>query len=277
MTHYVIDFDFDSLSFGDLYDELPLWSAAFGQFLLEHLPLHKGMSLLDIGCGTGFPLLELAGRLGNSSHIVGLDIWFSALRRAGRKRDFFERDNVSIIHYDGGTFPFADASFDCLVSNLGVNNFDNPEGAMNECYRLTKSGGRLALTTNLIGHMREFYAIFHDVLIDFNNPNYIQALAEQEAHRGTVETHSALIENSGYQIDQVVEHSFNMRYADGSALFQHPFIRFGFLPSWVNLIDLPDRPAIFEHLEARLNAHAQAQGDLRLTIPMVYISAIKPE
>ena len=46
------------------YDELPLWCAMAGLFLLEHLPLPRGATVLDVGCGTGFPLLELAQRLG---------------------------------------------------------------------------------------------------------------------------------------------------------------------------------------------------------------------
>ena len=46
------------------YDELPLWSAMFGLLLLEHVPLENVHLALDVGCGTGFPLIELAERLG---------------------------------------------------------------------------------------------------------------------------------------------------------------------------------------------------------------------
>ena len=44
-------------------DELPLWSAPFGLRLLESVPLAPGATVLDVGCGTGFPLLELAHRV----------------------------------------------------------------------------------------------------------------------------------------------------------------------------------------------------------------------
>ena len=49
------------------YDELPLWSAMAGLLLLEHVPLRPDMVVLDIGCGTGFPALELAERLGRGA------------------------------------------------------------------------------------------------------------------------------------------------------------------------------------------------------------------
>ena len=41
--------DTDVPGFGDLYDELPLWSAPFGLWLLERCPLGPGLTTLDIG------------------------------------------------------------------------------------------------------------------------------------------------------------------------------------------------------------------------------------
>jgi ubiquinone/menaquinone biosynthesis C-methylase UbiE len=55
------------------YDELPLWSAPFGLLLLKHLPLRPHLTVLDVGCDTGFPLLELAQRLGATCRVHGVD------------------------------------------------------------------------------------------------------------------------------------------------------------------------------------------------------------
>jgi arsenite methyltransferase len=67
------------------YDELPLWSAMFGLLLLEHAPLKNVSLALDVGCGTGFPLIELAERLGPDAHVHGIDPWSAALTRAKDK------------------------------------------------------------------------------------------------------------------------------------------------------------------------------------------------
>lgn len=40
-------------------DDLPLWSAPFGLMLLDHIQLRPKIEALDIGFGSGFPLLEL--------------------------------------------------------------------------------------------------------------------------------------------------------------------------------------------------------------------------
>ena len=66
-----------------LYDELPLWSAPFGQVLLQQVELGSDLTVLDVGCGTGFPLLELAERLGPEARLHGVDPWGPAMERDG--------------------------------------------------------------------------------------------------------------------------------------------------------------------------------------------------
>ncbi len=46
--------DISTPEFCEFYDELPLWSASFGLFLLEHVPFRPSMRILDVGAGTGF-------------------------------------------------------------------------------------------------------------------------------------------------------------------------------------------------------------------------------
>ena len=76
--------DLSASHIAGVYDELPLWSAMFGLLMLEHLPL-RGRTVLDVGCGTGFPLIELAERLGAGCRVDGIDTWKEALDRAQEK------------------------------------------------------------------------------------------------------------------------------------------------------------------------------------------------
>jgi ubiquinone/menaquinone biosynthesis C-methylase UbiE len=59
---------------------------------------------------------------------------------------------------------FADGTFDLLVSNLGINNFDDPPAVLCECRRVARPGAKLALTTNLQGHMQQLYGLYAQVL-----------------------------------------------------------------------------------------------------------------
>ena len=55
---YLKEIDQQEAHFGDMYDELPLWSAAFGLRLLDRIPVRSGLTILDVGAGTGFLTVE---------------------------------------------------------------------------------------------------------------------------------------------------------------------------------------------------------------------------
>jgi arsenite methyltransferase len=69
-----------------------------------------------------------------------------------------------------------DASADLIVSNLGLNNFDHPEAALRSCFRIAKPGASLLLTTNLVGHMSDFYDAYRNVLLELGFSDRIAAL-----------------------------------------------------------------------------------------------------
>jgi ubiquinone/menaquinone biosynthesis C-methylase UbiE len=258
-----------------VYDELSLWSSRFGTLLLDHVPLRPGQRVLDLGCGNGFPLYELAHMLGPTSRLWGADIWREALARARSKQRVYELPNVAVAAADGARLPFASASFDLLVSNLGVNNFDDAPAVFEECLRVTRPGGTLAISTNLEGHMAELYSVFRHVLEEIGNPTYLERLTANEKHRGTRDGLAAMLAAAGWTPSRAVGTSFTLRYADGSALLRHSLTRFGFLGGWKEVVDEPDRRRVFEELEEHLNHHAEHHGELQMTVPALYLEAVK--
>ena len=141
--------DTNSAQFVTFYDDAPLWSARFGALLLDNIELRRDMRVMDLGCGTGFPLFELANSLGNTCRVTGVDIWEPALAHAAAKCQFYGVEHVDLVKANGAELPFANDSFDLIVSNLGLNNFEKPYETMRECARILKKNGRLALTTVL--------------------------------------------------------------------------------------------------------------------------------
>lgn len=262
----------DSPEMVSLFDEAPLWSARFGALLLDHLELRPGLTVLDIGSGAGFPLFELAHAHGPSAQVIGLDPWQAALRRAAFKRRMY-RLNAMLLVGDGEAVPLPAASVDLVVSNLGINNFARPEAVLAECRRVLRPDGRLALTTNLQGHMREFYGVFRDVLMRLGKPDDIDRLAAHEAHRGTAISQATRVEASGFLVTRLIEDSFVWRFADGSALLRHFMIRLGFLDGWRGIVDPERERDIFAALEEQLNIQGRHQSGLSLTIPMLYLEA----
>jgi len=276
MTEYLNQtFDWTNPGLVAVYDELPLWSAMFGRLLLEHVPLQENINVLDLGCGTGFPMLDLAQRLGASSRVYGLDLWRSALGRLRGKIRIWHIQNVVPIAGDGAAMPLQAGQIDLVVSNLGLNNFADPLQTLRECQRVTRAGARLVLTTNLSGHMQEFYNIYEATLQELGRSDALRRLPEHIAHRGTLESVGDLLGQAGFNLDRVLLDNFSMRFLDGSSLLRHAFIRLGFLDGWRGVLDGQGENEVFTRLEANLNLAARSVGELSLTIPMAYIEARK--
>jgi ubiquinone/menaquinone biosynthesis C-methylase UbiE len=260
-----------------VYDELPLWSAMAGLILLAHVPLRPNTRLLDVGCGTGFPLLELAERLGPTCRAVGLDPWTYAMDRAQVKIDHCGIHHVTLVRADAANMPLEASSFDLIVSNLGLNNFDDPAAALRECHRVAAPGATLALTTNLQGHMLEFYEIFAQSLKQQGMESQMSALGAHVAHRTTTSRLESLLKETGFSVCRVLTSETPMRYLDGSALLRHKLVRQGFLDAWRQVVKGADERLLFSTLEANLNAAAASRGGLTLTIPFAYVEAVKDE
>ena len=265
---YLEDIDVAAPDFADLYDELPLWSAPFGLLLLDVVPMKSGSTILDVGAGTGFLTIELAERCGPGTKVVAVDPWKAAMDRLRRKIEQRHLDNVLLLEQDASTIDLADASVDVIVSNLGINNFEDPGAVLRTCSRVAKPSATLLLTTNLVGHMAELYEVYREVLTDLGHDDRLAALEAQVDHRGTVDSIAGLLRGAGFEVVDIVTSSFRMRFADGASLLRHHFIRLGFVQGWKSVAAPGSVQATFDALERRLNAVAEQRGELALTVPM---------
>lgn len=270
------NFDLNDSEFVSVYDELPLWSAPFGLTLLDTISYKKTATVLDIGCGTGFPLVEIAGRFGNSSKIYGIDPWEKALERISLKLEKYKIKNVYLIKGTAEKMPFENNFFDLIVSNNGINNVDNPEIALKEVFRVCKNYGQFVYTVNLPGTMKEFYDIFEITLNEFKMFDEIEKMKEHIIKkRKPVEVLKKMTEDSGFKIKNVIENSFNMKFIDGTAMLNYHFIRSHFVELWKNIIDDSKQYEIFDKLENNLNESAKKQGQLKLQIPFICFDCYK--
>jgi arsenite methyltransferase len=125
--------------------------------------------------------------------------------------------------------------------------------------------------------MREFYEVYRQVLKTLGLEKYLERLAQNEDHRGSRESFTTLVQESGFRLSRLVEDQFTFRFVDGSALLRHHLTRIGFLQGWRSVVDPSDEEVVFQSLEEALNRTSQQQGGLNLTVPMLYLEAQKGE
>jgi ubiquinone/menaquinone biosynthesis C-methylase UbiE len=260
----------------NVLDELPLWSAPFGLKLLDAIDYKPSIVVLDIGFGTGFPLTELAMRLGESSTIYGIDPWKEAIVRAKNKIDSYGITNITIIEGVAESIPLGDESIDLIVSNNGINNVEDIDKVFSECSRVLKPGGQFVQTMNLDKSMFEFYSLLESILSDLQLNKEIELMHRHIYNkRRPLDEILSMLTKHGFLIKDLEHDQFNYKFADGTAMLNHYFIRLAFMDSWIKFLPEDKVEYIFKSIESRLNEQAKILDGIKLSIPFVMINVTK--
>jgi ubiquinone/menaquinone biosynthesis C-methylase UbiE len=112
-----------------------------GEMLCEAVDLRSGQRVLDVAAGNGNATLAAARRFAD---VVSTD-YVGALLERGRERAKANRLSVTFQEADAEALPFADASFDVVLSTFGVMFTPNQEQAARELIRVSRPGGTIGM------------------------------------------------------------------------------------------------------------------------------------
>jgi ubiquinone/menaquinone biosynthesis C-methylase UbiE len=280
--YLTVTYDPQDAGFAELYDALivPQWSAPFGRLLLSiflTLPRVEGWQVLDVACGTGYPTLEMARHLGQDCDLAGIDIWEEAIQLARRKASEEWLRNVTFLVADIVASGLQERGFDLVTCNLGVQSFADRAAALGAMWRLLRPQGQLLVTLPLQSAMREFLDTYYLTLRDLGLDGYARVLTQQIATHPTIEDMRRLAEHAGFEVQRVAAGSFTLRFPTPRAFLNSPTIQTTYMAGWRDLVaDMTVRRLVFNELERRLAARAQANGgELIMTVPMLCLSAVR--
>jgi len=112
-----------------------------GEQLCEALDVRSGSRVLDVAAGNGNATLAAARR---GCEVTSTD-YVASLLESGRARAAAEGLTVQFQKADAEHLPFADASFDVVMSTFGVMFTPNQDEAASELTRVCKPGGKIGL------------------------------------------------------------------------------------------------------------------------------------
>jgi ubiquinone/menaquinone biosynthesis C-methylase UbiE len=109
--------------------------------MLAAAEIGRGEDVLDAGCGTGVLTRELASTLQGTGSVAGFDLSESMLgvARGHCPGVSFRQGNITAL-------PYADASFDVVVSSFMLMFVAEPATAISEMRRVLRPGGRLVIS-----------------------------------------------------------------------------------------------------------------------------------
>ena len=176
----------------DTYNEIAkLYDAVFTDirvrkdewdWINEHLPADRRISVLDIGCGNGALLNALSGRIGEG---VGVDESEPILERARRRNS--EILDLQFEKISGPVLPFANGSFDVVISLMSFRYLDW-DPLLAEIKRVTKPGGKFLIVDMVTVPVKisEYARLLKDklrtILARKNNPDYDHNLQRLVSH-----------------------------------------------------------------------------------------------
>jgi SAM-dependent methyltransferase len=117
---------------------------ALGKLALDRLELQPGQRVIDVGCGAGQTLLQLADAVGPSGHVLGVDLSEVLLAAARARVDAAGAEQVAIACANAAEYAFEPHGAGAIFSRFGVMFFEHPRAAFAHLRAALTPGGRLA-------------------------------------------------------------------------------------------------------------------------------------
>ncbi len=159
--------------------------------VLEALRLKAGDWLLDVGCGTGWAIIQAAQQIPNG-RACGIDLSPQMIKGA---RDLAGGlSNVEFQVADAEAIPYPAETFDAVICTHSFHHYSDPTAALAEIHRVLKPGGQLVLLDSNRGACLWVW-LCNQVLLAIEK-GHVQYYTEEELFR--------LLLNAGFTLPTLI-------------------------------------------------------------------------
>ncbi|NJM91972.1 MAG: methyltransferase domain-containing protein [Rhodospirillaceae bacterium] len=258
----------DTRTPAEIYEEMfvPALFAHWGPVLCEETRIGRGEAVLDVACGTGILARAALQHVGPQGKVTGLDPNPDMLSVAHRKSDAIEwREGRA------EALPFADASFDAVVSQFGFMFFEDRAAALREMMRVLYPGGRLAVAVcDAVDHSPG-YAAFADLLQRLFGNSIADAFRAPFV-LGDPERLRAICDEAGIADARITRHNGTVRFSSIKALVSTERACVWTLGG---VLDESQFARLLKESEQALKPFVDASGGVTFDMPALIITATK--
>jgi len=177
---------------GDAYDGVSGYVADADLSLgcgvpVEHAGLKPGQTVLDLGSGAGLDVFVARSEIGESGHVIGVDMTAEMIAKARENAEKTGIDNVEFRLGEIEHLPVLSDSVDVVISNCVLNLVPDKQRAFAEIFRVLKPGGHFCIS---------------DIVSSRELPDWVKGIAE--AYAGCVsgavpkDDYLTLIDETGF-------------------------------------------------------------------------------
>ena len=252
----------------EVYDKqfVPALFRQWGPVLCDAAHIGPGQRVLDVACGTGALTLAVAGRVRAGGAVLGLDANPEMLAVARRKA-------AGIEWHEGRaeSLPFADASFDAVVSQFGLMFFGDRVAALREMQRVLRPRGRLAVAVcDALEHSPGYAALA--ALLERLFGKRVADAFRAPFMLGDAAALRALCVEAGLAEAGIAQHQGTVRFASIDALISTERACVWTLGG---LLDEAQFQRLRREAQAMLRPFADAGGRVAFAMPALLITAAK--
>ena len=132
--------------------------------------------VLDVACGPGIVTAALAAR---ALEVVALDLTPQMLEKARERCGKAGRTNVLFKEGSATALPFADASFDAVITRLSFHHFLEPYAALKEMLRVLRPGGTVAIA-DIVSAEEPDKSELQNAIEVLRDPSHVRMLPRSE-------------------------------------------------------------------------------------------------
>ena len=233
-----------------------------GENLCEALDLRAGARVLDVAAGNGNATLAAARRW---CEVTSTD-YVASLLESGRARAQAEGHPVKFQQADAESLPFADASFDAVLSTFGVMFTPNQDQAASELARVCKPGGKIGLANwtpdSFIGQLFKTIGKYIPPAPGVKSPALWGTQARLEELFGT----------SAREI-RTTSREFTFRYRSPAHWIEVFRTYYGPMNKTFGALDADKQAAFTQDLLALMDSRNRS-GDATLVLPSEYLEVV---